>query len=228
MSLFEVVLNTQYLEQQFINRWNYIDDDSDDDNNSAFYLARALGLYVSGDPEIFPVGTMGAAIQGLLNEQCIFVQAFVKNVYNPLDFYDYVFVDGIVGGNAGVGVSPVMAIGFTSTRTRLDIRRGQKRFSGIDGDFFANGGALSASAVTAANTLATRMSEDVTFDSDPVMETFYPVIVSKQKLVDSEGKVTYQYYPTLAQQMEHVAEGIIWSPKLDVRTQGSRQYLRGI
>jgi len=225
--LYELVLNLQYLEQRFVNRWNYVSDESGVSALGAFGLIQALGLFVEGDPEAFPVGTLGAAIQALLNEQTIFIQTYCKNVYEPLDFYDYAFVDGIVGGVAGIGLSPVMAIGLTSTRTRTDIRRGQKRFGGIDGDFVVNGGQLSAGALTAANAVADRMSEDVSFNNGVSTVNYTPVVVGKEKIVVVDEPTEYRYYETLAEQMDHVALAPVWSPKVTIRTQGSRQYLRG-
>jgi len=228
MALYEVTLNLQYLEQRFVNRWNYISAGDGGSDENAFGLIQALGLYADGSPANFPAGTMGAAIQAVLNEQTIFVQAFAKNVYNPLDFYDYAFVDGVVGGVAGVGLSPVLAIGFTSSRVRTDIRRGQKRFGGVDGDFVENGGALTTTAITACNTLATRMSELVVYDTGAYEIAYNGCIVGKKKPSEAPVSDGYEYYPTLAEQLEHVAVGVEWAVKPDIRTQGSRQYLRGI
>jgi hypothetical protein len=228
MALYELVLNLQYLEQRFVNRWNYISDSVPGDPAGAFGLVQALGLYTSGSPQVFPVGTMGAAIQAILNEQTIFVQAFAKNVYDPLDFYDYAFVDGVVGGVAGAGLSPVLAIGFTSSRVRTDIRRGQKRFGGVDGDWVGNGGALTGTAITACNTLSERMSEIVTYDNGASVIAYNGCIVGKERVAVPGDPVRYQYYPTLAEQEDHLAVGVEWSVKPDIRTQGSRQYLRGI
>jgi len=227
MGFYEVVLNTQYLEQKFVNRWNYFAEEDFPTSQGAFGLIQALGLYASGSPANFPVGTMGAAIQALLNEQVIFVQAYAKNIYNPFDFYDYAFPDDVVGGVAGAGISPVLAIGFTSSRTRTDIRRGQKRFGGIDGDWVTNGGALSATAITAANTLAARMSEDVEFDTGIGIFEYKPCIASKKKPSEVPLSDGYEYWPTEDEQFGHSMFNIVWSVKDDIRTQGSRQYGRG-
>lgn len=227
MALYEVVLNLQYLEQRFINRWNYTMDGSPIGVTGSFAAVQALGLYVTGSPAAFPAGTMGAAIQAILNEQTVFVQTIVKNIYDPLDFYDYAFVPNIVGGVAGVGMSPAFAIGFNTNRVRTDIRRGQKRFGGVDGDFQANGGQLSAAATTPCALVAQRMSEVPAYTAGGNALAFNPVIVNKLKEVDSEGKVSYVYYPTEAAQSAHLAGGITWFVKTTLRTQGSRQYGRG-
>jgi len=226
--LYEVVLNLQYLNQKFVNRWNYISDSTEGDGNlGAFGLIRALGFYADGSPAVFPTGSLGAAIQALLNEQTIFVQAYAKNVYVPTDFYDYAFVDNVVGGVAGQGMSPVNAIGFTSSRTRTDIRRGQKRFGGVPVGFVTNGGDISATGLTAAATVADKLGDIVTYDTGASIIAYNGAVVSKQKLVDEDGNVTYQYYSTLAQQEEHLMTSLEWDVKPNIRTQGSRQYGRG-
>ena len=225
--LYELVLNLQYLGNKFVNRWNYISSEEGVSALGAFGLVQALGLFVTGDPVNFPVDTLGAAIQAILNSQTIFVQTYCKNVYEPLDFYDYAFVADTVGGDAGAGLSPVNAIAATSTRTRTDIRRGQKRFGGISADWATNGGGLTTEALTKLQTVCDRMSEDVSYNNGVTVVGYTPVVVGKQKVTDSEGKVSYQYYSTLAAQMDHVALAPVWSPKTNIRTQGSRQYGRG-
>lgn len=225
--LYELVLNLQYLEQKIVNRWNYNSNEIGVSDRGAFGLVQALGLFVTGDPEAFPVGSMGAAIQAVLNSQTIFVQVYAKNIYQPTDFYDNAFVEGVVGGVSGTGLSPVMALGFNSSRKRTDIRRGQKRFGGLATSFEGNGGAVSAAGITAGNTLATRMGEQVDYDNAGTIIQYTPVIVSKKKVVDEEDKVTYVYYPTLAEQLTHLAVSPTWFLKPDLRTQGSRQYGRG-
>jgi len=225
--LYELVLNLQYLEQKFVNRWNYISDEPSVSGLGAFGLIQALGLYVTGSPADFPAGLLGAAIQALLNEQTIFVQTYCKNVYEPLDFYDYAFEADIVGGVAGAGLSPVNAIGITSSRTRTDIRRGQKRFGGIASSFVTNGGQLTSGAITAAEAVAAEMSTDVSYNNGVNTVAYTPVIVGKERVVLTGGVVKYQYYPTYAEQLDHVALQPVWTPKTTIRTQGSRQYDRG-
>lgn len=227
MALYEVVLNLQYLEQKFVNRWNYTSTGTPVGVTGSFALIQALGLFTTGSPSNFPAGTMGAAIQAILNEQTIFVQAIARNVYDPTDFYDYAFVPDIVGGVAGVGLSPAFAIGFNSNRVRTDIRRGQKRFGGVDGDFVANGGQLSSTAITPCATVATRMSESPSYTDGGNSLEFTPAIVHKRKFTDTDGKVKYEYYPTLSEQLAFIASGITWFVKTTIRTQGSRQYGRG-
>lgn len=225
--LYQVVLNLQYLEQAFVNRWNYVMSGTPVGVTGSFALVQALGLYATGTPANFPVGTLGAAIQGILNEQSIFVQTIVQNVYDPLDFYDSPFVNDVVGGVSGTGMSPVNAIGITSTRVRTDIRRGQKRFGGVPVGYVENGGQITTIALGFAQIVADRMGESPEYTAGGNALTFSPAIVSKLRTVDGEGKVSYVYYPTLSEQLAHTALGIQWSPKTTIRTQGSRQYGRG-
>lgn len=225
--LYRVILHLQYLEQQFINRWHYVMAGTPVGVTGAFALIRALGFYADGDPVNFPDGTLGQAIQALLNEQTIFVQAIAQNIYDPTDFYDSPFLDGVVGGVAGVGMSPVNAIGITSTRVRTDIRRGQKRFGGVPVGFVSNGGALGSGALTAAQTVADLMGTSPEYTDGGNALTFSPAIVQLQKTINEDDTVTYDYYGTLSAQLEHTAQGIQWDPKPTIRTQGSRQYNRG-
>ena len=91
-----------------------------------------------------------------------------------------------------------------------------------------NGGQLSSGAITAAELVAAEMSVEVSFNNGISTVNYTPVVVGKKKPDEVPVSDGYEYWPTLAQQMEHVALGPVWSPKTTIRTQGSRQYLRGV
>jgi len=225
MALFELILNTMYLDQKQVNRFNYICDGTPIGVSTSFALVSALGL-ITDDTDNFPTGLLGARLQAILNSQTIFVQALARNVYDPLDFYDYAYVAGIVGGVAGGGASPVDTIGFNSNRVRTDIRRGQKRFGGLSLTAIGNGGAIAGATLTAAPAMAEALGTTYSYTAGGNALDFAPVVVSKEKVV-VDGKATYVYYPTLSAQSAHWASGLTWIMKTSTRTQGSRQYGRG-
>jgi hypothetical protein len=74
------------------------------------------------------------------------------------------------------------------------------------------------------------MGAIITYDDEGNTISFAPAIVGKEKYTPDPLKpdrYAYRYYPTLAEQMEHVAQGFNWDVYNQVRTQVSRQYGRG-
>lgn len=225
--LYEVTLESMYYDQQIINRWNYLSSGSAVGVTGSFALMDAMGFIdVAGD---FPAVTVASRLQELQHPQVIYVSCLVKALYDdPTDFLDRGYAAGVTGNGGGVAPSsPVLAFGFRTNRTRTDIARGTKRFVGVDESTIVDGGVFSSGTLGAMDNIAAEMSEDLSYTGGGSSLTFKPCIIGKNKIVVPGEPTEYKLYPTLAEQLEHIAVGIEWQSYQTVRTQVSRQYGHG-
>lgn len=227
--IFEATLFTGFAGQSCVNRWNYLSTSVPAAVTLSFALANAMG----GIPELplktmFPADTVVGTIQRSVSQDVQFQALSVKAIYDVEDFYEIPYVPYPAGTVSGESMSPVMALGFRSSRSRTDIRRGTKRFVGVPESYAGSGGIIGGAGATAAANIANVMSLALTYDDEGNDLTFTPIIVSKQKYqVPDKDTEAYRYYPTLAEQMEHIAQSIQWQPYSQARSQTSRQYGRG-
>lgn len=233
--LYELVLQSVYANQVCINRWNYVSESDPASVSRSFALIAAGGFIWDNIavPPGYPVGTLFELMRALVVSAVSYTQVAAFAVYDPVDFYQTPFVQAAPGGAVGTGTSPAVAYGFRSSRTRRDIARGYKRVVGVAEESMGAGGVVTNPALSIANDLAVKMGATLTYVDEGNNVTFTPVIVSKQKYnpatqAPSDTGTAYRYYPTLEEQMEHVATGILWEPYPQVRTQRSRQYGHGI
>ena len=225
--LYEVTVLMAYFDQQILNRYNYLSSGTFVGATGSFALLNAMGLIDTAGS--FPTDSLYGAIQDNSANELIFVQALAKALYDdPTDFFDNGYAAGVVGeGVSSAPMSPTAALGFRTNRTRTDIARGTKRFAGIDETFVGDGGVLVPAAITVANDLAERMSEVLSYTTGGSSATFAPVIVGKEMYTTPPAPKAYRYYDTLSEQLDHIAEGIVWQPYGTIRTQTSRQYGHG-
>lgn len=229
--LYEITLTAAYAGQTCINRFNYLRTGTAAAVSGSFALCYAFGMIPVGTPAQLPNNTPFSAIRALVSTSLAFMRAEVRAAadYDVLDFYERPFVPSVAGTSPGEQSSPFVAFGFKTNRTRLDVRRGYKRFAGVPEAATGAAGYMTTDTRALMNTVAQRLSEVLTYSDEGNTLSFTPVVVSKQKNVDAAtGRVSYRYYPTLAQQMEHVATGVVWEPYFEARHQTSRQYGRGI
>jgi len=235
MPLFEVVLAGTYFNQATINRWNYVGTGIPAAVSRAFALASAFGAIFdpTAIPPSYPDDTVLDALSSVTVNTWTWQQLTVINVYDPTDFYQVPFVNPFGGANAAEGMSPVVSFGFRTNQVRRDIARGTKRIPGVGEDRVGAGGVINGSTVTVLESVAEKMSEVITYDDEGNTITFAPCVVKKQEYDPNPDNPAarnhraYRYYPTEAEQMENVAQGIIWQPYTTVRSQVSRQYQRG-
>lgn len=229
MPLYEITLEQTLFGQQIVNRWNYQSGVIPAGNSGSFLALVGMGFAPMGEIEAFGPSTAAGQLQNLQSTAVTFVQAIAKNLYSNTDFYTYAFPPATTGLNGGSNpMSPVVAAGFATNRTRSDIRRGQKRFAGITEADLGNGGEFVDVFKTGWQNLGDTMADVniVPVDSSPV--SFTPFVFGREKY-HPEGKTTwaYKYYPTEAEQLEHIAAITAWNFKTFMRTQNTRQYGRG-
>jgi hypothetical protein len=225
--IYEVTLTGEYFGQQIINRWNYLSSGAAVGVVPAVALTTALGFV--DDSGAFPVDTLAASIQFQLPPNYRFISLLAKAIREaPTDFYDLAYPLDCVGGNSGgTPMSPVLAYGFKTSRTRTDIARGTKRFVGVLESAVGAGGEWEAGVVTWLDDMASKMSATLSYTDGGSSLSFAPIVVQKEKITLESGKVTYRYYETISEQMEHIAQGIVWDYYRNVRTQNTRQYGHG-
>jgi len=226
--IYEVTLTQRYFNQLAINRWNYLSTGTPTGVTGSFALLSALGFI--DDDGVFPADTLGLSLNGFQPVEVIWEGVIAKAIREaPLDFYDYGYPAGTNGGNAGSdAASPALAYGFRTNRTRTDIRRATKRFVGVLEGGMNDGGVLDSATITAVEELADLMSETLSYTAGGNSLTFAPIVVQKEKyVVSGSGKDAYRYYDTISEQMDHIMQGIVWTPYDTVRTQTSRQYGHG-
>lgn len=225
--LYELIVRGTYFEQEVVNRWNYVSTGVPASVLGSFALISAFGAIP--DVGVFPPAAPFYTIYANLSSQLILssVEARAARDYDVEDFYELPFVNPPDIGTSGAAMSPTAAYGFRTNRVRLDIARGTKRLAGCVEEAFGAGGLLTGVWVDNIAGIAEKMSEVLEYDDEGNTVTFTPCVVSKQEYTTPKGNKAYRYYPTLAQQLEHIAAGIEWQPYQSQRTQRSRQYGHG-
>jgi len=217
-----------YFNQQIVNRFNYVSSGVPAAVLGSFALMKAFGAIP--DNAIYPAAAPFAKIMQYLSTSLSIttVTARAAADYDPTDFYERPFVTPYTGAAGGDGMSPAVAYGYRTNRVRLDIDRGTKRFAGVPETAVLGGGVIGAAFFAELVLTANALSAVLSYDDEGNTITFSPCVVSKEEYVTPRGKRAYRYYPTLSEQLEHVALGIQWQPYANVRTQTSRQYGRGV
>ena len=238
MPLMEVTLTQSFVNQVMVNRWNYVAGGTPAAVSFSFALTSALGAVYDAVhvPPEYPETGMMNLLASIQSTGVTFQGIEVRNVYSNTDFYATPFVPTLNGKAAATPLSPAMAIGFHSNRVRLDIRRATKRIGGVASTFSENGGNIPAAIYNDfVLPVAAKMSEVLEYDDEGNTITFTPCVVAKQKYAVPDSnpvRYAYRYIPEEdggeAAQLAQTAVGVIWSPYIQLRTQTSRQYGRGV
>lgn len=225
--IYEVTVAGTYFEQEIVNRWNYLSSGSAVGVTGAAALAIALGFVpTAGD---FVADTLAAAWQASVATTYLFNSVLVKAIREaPTDFYDMAFPAGVTGADGGTNpMSPTMAYGFSTNRTRTDIARGTKRLAGVTEPNVSSGGVILEAFEPNLQEICDQMNATLSYTEGGSSLTFAPIVVKKEMYTEPPAKKAYRYYETIAEQMEFIAQGITWSFYPTVRTQTSRQYGHG-
>lgn len=226
MALYEVVLRTRYVEQLCINVFNYWVTPGIGVTPNALDLLTLMGLIPIGTPLAFPANTIGEQLQLLQSDNLTYLSAEARELYSLTDFYEAVYAPGLAGGaTGGDSMPPFVSYGLYSSRVRTDIKRGTKRFAGAMESGSNAGGTVVGTAAATLVDLAAEMSATLTgFSAD-----YVPCVVSREFIPATEDDpAKYQLYADPAEQAEHLAIGVVWTPYEHIRSQVSRQRGRGI
>lgn len=230
--IFEVVVQSLYAAQVFVNKFNYVAD-VDVAAGGSLALATALGgVYAAegglGRP---PVGSLFHAWLEAVSNQYELDQLLVRAIKNDNDFYQNPFPNQPNGAFGGDPASPALTYKLRSTRTTLAIRAGQKAIGGVSEDGMSGGGIISGGMVSRLQALAEEMSVVLATTISAAAVNFSPAVCKLEKYNvpgTSPVRTAYKYYATEAEQIANTAFPVSWNPVNTVRTQTSRQYGRGI
>lgn len=227
MGLYEVVLRQSYFGQEVLNRWNYVSSGGSGTASPSFGLTWALGFRPVG--ATFPADTVAGEMQSDLSTALIFSGVQVRNVYDPTDFFEQFWAVTVHGAEGSDPGSPVLAAGFVSSQTRLDVRKGHKRLAGVPESYMDAGGVLSTTGLSNLSVVAARMTDILTYTDSGASLAFAPAVVAKERYESHVDPVrhSYKYYADPVVQAEHTASPVVWTLEGTVRTQVSRQYSRG-
>lgn len=229
MPLYEVVVESNYFNQECINVFNYLSSGESAATLKSLLLIKAMGFIP--DNGVYPTGKIFHNLRQLQSANVSYIQVTCRDVYSNIDFYENPYVTNPTGAISNSdGMSPTSAYGLRTNRTRNDVRRGQKRFVGVVESGSGPGGVIPAGTLGTLATLATSMSAALTITDEGNTVTFNPVVVAKEKY-EVEGsdpaRFAYRYYPTFAAQSQRIMSGILYDPYATIRSQTSRQYGRG-
>lgn len=224
-SLYEVVLVQSLDGQEVINSFNFLGDGTPAAVQFSFALTSAMGFIP--DAGLYPAGIF-SKLRQLQSTDLRYVETIVKDVYSLTDFYTRPFINtfGQVS-NASGNLPTYNAYSFRTNRVTRGVRRGQRRFAGLVEGSVDNWGKLTDGNIALVNELAVLMSSTLTYNDEGNTLTFTPCIVGKQKYTTPSGKSAYRYYPTYAEQVNHLAKGVQWEGIQFITTQNSRKVGRG-
>lgn len=229
MAILELTVQGEYFGQQCINRFHYVASGTPAAVSLSFGLISATGFMaagiISGD---FAPNTLARGVQNIVHNQFQFVAAYARDLYSLTDFYESPYPVRPVGELAGDAGSPALAYAFRSNRVRTDVRRGMKRFAGTSEQHMDSGGVVTSALLGEMSATAAKMSATITYDDDGNTLTYIPAVLGFEEYTTPGGKRAYRPYATAAAQLDHTAQGIVWSPYTTVRTQRSRQYGHGV
>jgi len=224
MPLYEVTLFQQYANQELINRWTYAADVNIITPPTAGLLLFLMG-FIPDSNDVFPTDRVFSAMRAFQVSALTYRAVYARNLYNVNDFVEYVYSPAPAGLiTTGEPMSPTVALGFRSNRTRQDIRRATKRFGGISELSVGPLGNVNISAPV-VEAITSRMAQNLTALGP---QTYRPVVLKKQPYVpDDSDRVAYRYFPTEAEQEANMGFISSWTMYSTIRTQVSRQYGRG-
>lgn len=207
--IFQLVMKQTYLGQECLNVFFYrqISENTDPDITSAQALASAF------DQDVCP------AIAGIQIEACEFDTLEVINLFDPGDLNSRnitaVSTGAIVATDA---LNTFHAMEYRTSRVTRAIRRGFKRFTGMD-ESMVIVGQLNPSFYTVATAVKDAMNATIQQDGEPLTPNFQPVIVKRIKYVTSSGSTAYRL-PTDVVEAEYYKANFLYTR---VSTQNSRK-----
>lgn len=234
MAILEVVLRQIQAGQEMINRFNYVTSAPSTQGGLSVALIDAMGGNPNdmAIPGQFPTGSLLRLLQQSQSGAVDFVDISARVLYSTTDFWETPFppsTNGSIANDASnQPMPPFVTFGFTSNRIRTNIRRGQKRFSGLtEPNAGSNGTLLPAFVTNQLTALAGGLSNELEYDGVSPALYFAPAVCGKEAYTTPSGRTAYRYWTTESKQLEMTAIGVIWQPKETTRSQVSRQLGRG-
>ena len=227
MPVYSLKISQEYNGQQCINEYHYVGTGTPAAVTMSFALASAFGCIESGGT--YDPGTPFGSIKALQITDVNYVEVVTRNLYSVTDFYTTPFAVGAHGdaSNSSGQMSPFIAYSLRTNRVRTDIRRGQKRYVGVAEGSSDAFGVVASAALTALAAHAALLSDNLTYDDEGNTLTFTPCIIQLKKDTTDPDNPKYIPWPTEAEQLSHLASGVVWSANNRLTTQNSRKVGRG-
>lgn len=228
MAIMELKVKQVFFGQEVLNVFNFLFSGTPAAVTPSFGLIAAFGGIEEAG--IYPTGTILDGMRAIQVDALEYVSIEARDVYSVTDFYATPFLAGTTGVSAATPQAPFLAYGLKSNRTRTDIRAGRKSICGVPDESVGEGGVIIGGAVAGLATLASRMSQVITYNDEGNTLSYAPIVVNKEKYTPNPAKPdkkAYKYWFPEAVQLTHIMESITWAGKPDVRSQVSRQYGRG-
>lgn len=247
MPILELTISVVANGQELLNRWNYVVTGGSVPVIPSFSnaLITALGYrsWIQGDGEytLNEGLNFANAYRQFLCSPYRIVGVVVSNLYDTFDFDTYV-PDPQVEGVGARGTSDVasltnnptptwLTVGYTSNRTRQDIRAGQKRISGLTEFDVQSWGRINAEALNGfVRALGVEMSRILDLGGGWLA---LPAVLSREKYAilndvgEPSGRYAYRPYPSEESQLANSMYPVTWTAKPFARSQVSRQVGRG-
>lgn len=227
MPVFSVKVDRRYDGQQCLSEYHYVGTGTPAAVTMSFALAKAFGLIESAG--VYDPASIFGSLLAFQNPGVSYIEFIVKNLYSATDFYTSPFVTGLVGlgGGSGDRMSAFYAAEIRSNRVRSDIRRGFKRYEGlIEGNVTAYGD-LEVGFRNAVASHAAALSTTLHYTDEGNSLTFVPCVLQLKKNTTDPSKGPYIKWPTEAEQLDHVAQGVVYATNAQATTQNSRKRGRG-
>lgn len=227
MPVMELVLDRRYNNQQCISKYNYVASGIPSSVTLSFALASAFG--VIPNTGIYPSNTPFQTLQAMQNAGVTYLETIVKDLYSVTDFYTAPFLSGVIGtgGAASGALAAYEAYAFRTNRVRSDINRGHKRYEGVAESAVDAYGVVASAAMPTLDAHAEKLSEVLTYDDEGNTITFAPCIIKLKREGTPETGYDYVKWPTEAEQLANLAQGVEWSALNTTTTQNSRKVGRG-
>lgn len=227
MPVMSLKIDRRYNGQQCISEYHYVASGVPSTVSLSFALASAFGVVESLGA--FDPGTPFGSLLAWQTAGVSYIETVAKDLYSVTDFYTNPFPSGLVGlgGSAGAGESPFVAAPFRTNRIRSDIRRGFKRYEGILDANIGAYGLIDVGFLAALVAHAALISDTLTYDDEGNTLTFVPCVISLKKNTTDPDQGPYIKWPTEAEQLAHLASGVVYTAGDHVTTQNSRKVGRG-
>jgi hypothetical protein len=231
-TLYEFMAKGVYRGQMIINRFNFVTDIDDPTVVSAFNLLQALGYDGAAPADPVP----GSFFEAYLGCQTGTFQAQIlmaRNLYSVIDFVTVPvsgagWLGSLTSGTAAA--MPFVAQKLVTNRVRSDIKAGSVAITPpLDTSTDADG-KLDTTALNLLQGVADTLNEPPSFTAGPLTVNYRPSVLQKEQYLPDPAKPTrkaYRYYAESADQLEHAALSVTWSPASHVTSQVSRRLNKG-
>lgn len=227
MAIMSLKLDRRYNGQQCISEYHYIASGVPAAVTFSFALASIWGCISAAG--VYAADTPFGTLRAFQTTDVSYVEAIVKDLYSATDFFTTPFLSNTFGqaANASGGLPNFQAVSMRTNRIRADIRRGFKRYEGLAEAHVSSFGVIEGATMVSIDAHAAKISDTLTYVDEGNNLTFIPCVISLKPNPDPELGGPYIKWPTEAEQLAHLASGVVYTAASQTTTQNSRKAGRG-